>query len=366
VLGLIRANLFRRRARTLLTATGIAVGVATIVALLALTQGIENSARGLIHLGKADLGLFQRDVSDPTASVLPVGLADRVAREPGVAEATPIQLVVEAVPRSPSSLIFGIAPGGFVSRRLVVTAGRRPRGQEVAIGDELADRLGVHAGDALKLKGRRVPVVGVYHSGVTFEDDGLVAPLAFAQALARQPRGATTVAVALMPRARLSTVAHRLERRFPGTITITNPEQAARSSTSFQIVRKAALVIALLALVIGAISVTNTMLLAVLERQGELALLAAVGFGPGRVAVLILGEGVGVSLLGAGLGLGLGVAAGELVVRAFSANAFVSPDVTAWGLGRGLIVGIAIGVLGGVYPAWRVTRLAPAAALARR
>jgi putative ABC transport system permease protein len=365
VLGLIRANLLRRPARTLLTATGIAVGVATIVALLALTQGIEDSARGLIHLGRADLGVFQRSVSDPTASQLPASLARRIARQPGVAEATPIQLVSEAVPGSAASLVFGLAPEGFVARRLVAVSGRRPRGGEAAVGDELAGRLGVRAGDRLRLKGRSVPVVGAFHSGVTFEDDGVVVPLAFAQALARQPQGATTIAVALQPRARLSDVARRLERRFPGTITITNPEQAARSSASFEIVRKAALVIALLALVIGGISVTNTMLMAVLERQRELALLAAVGFGPARVAALILGEGVGVSLLGAGLGLALGVAGGELVVRAFSAGAFVSPDVTAWALGRGLIVGVAIGVLGGLYPAWRVTRLAPAGALAR-
>jgi putative ABC transport system permease protein len=210
-----------------------------------------------------------------------------------------------------------------------------------------------------------VPVVGIFHAGVTFEDDGVVVPLALAQAMAHQPDGATTIAVALRSPARLNDVAHALEGRFPGTVAITNPEQAARSSTSFQIVRKAALVIALLALLIGGISVTNTMLLAVLERQRELALLAAVGFGPARVAALILGEGVGVSLLGAALGLALGVAASEVVVRAFSAGAFVSPDITAWGLGRGLIVGVAIGVLGGLYPAWRVTRLAPAASLAR-
>ena len=46
-------------------------------------------------------------------------------------------------------------------------------------------------------------------------------------------------------------------------------------------------------------------------------------------------------------------------------QAFVSPDITAWGLGRGVLVGVAIGVLGGLYPAWRVTRLMPAESLAR-
>ena len=44
-------------------------------------------------------------------------------------------------------------------------------------------------------------------------------------------------------------------------------------------------------------------------------------------------------------------------------SAYVSPSVTAWALGRGLLVGVAIGVLGGVYPAWRVTRMRPLKAL---
>ena len=66
MLGLIKANVFRRSARTALTAAGIAVGVAAIVALLALSAGLDNTAGQLVHLGRADLGLFQRDAGDPT------------------------------------------------------------------------------------------------------------------------------------------------------------------------------------------------------------------------------------------------------------------------------------------------------------
>ena len=46
-------------------------------------------------------------------------------------------------------------------------------------------------------------------------------------------------------------------------------------------------------------------------------------------------------------------------------GAYVSPSVTAWGLGRGLLVGVTIGVLGGLYPAWRITRMTPLQGLAR-
>jgi ABC-type antimicrobial peptide transport system permease subunit len=70
MLAIITTNLLRRPARTIFTAGGIAVGVATIVALLSFTQGLRNTAAGFVHLGGSDLGVFQANVSDPTATGL--------------------------------------------------------------------------------------------------------------------------------------------------------------------------------------------------------------------------------------------------------------------------------------------------------
>jgi hypothetical protein len=82
VLGLVVTNLARHKARTVATAIGIALGVATIVALLSVGAGLQRAAAGLVHLGDADLGLFQAGVEDPTASVLPTSLAGRLERRP--------------------------------------------------------------------------------------------------------------------------------------------------------------------------------------------------------------------------------------------------------------------------------------------
>ena len=98
--------------------------------------------------------------------------------------------------------------------------------------------------------------------------------------------------------------------------------------------------IVIIALVIGAISVTNTMAMSVLERQGELALLSTVGWSDARVAALVIGEGIGVSVLGAAIGLVLGVLGSLLLVDVMGVGAYVSPSMTAWGLGRGLLVGV--------------------------
>ncbi|HEY2601690.1 MAG TPA: ABC transporter permease, partial [Thermoleophilaceae bacterium] len=106
--GLVVASLRRRMARTLLTALGIGVGVAAVVALISLGDGLKQTAAGFIHLGKADVGLFQSGISDPTASVLPTSMLPKLKAQPGVADATPVQLVVEAIPHQPSAIAFGL------------------------------------------------------------------------------------------------------------------------------------------------------------------------------------------------------------------------------------------------------------------
>src|SRR5437764_2154119 len=106
MLGLIVANVRRRRARTALTAGGIAVGVAAIVALLALSTGLNRTAGQLVHLGRADLGVFQKEAADPTSSVLPLSLVPRIRAQPYVRDVAPIQLVVDDVPHAPAAVVL--------------------------------------------------------------------------------------------------------------------------------------------------------------------------------------------------------------------------------------------------------------------
>ena len=83
--GLVWKNLMRRPVRTLLTGAGVALGVGLIVALLSIAAGTRRTASDLIHLGRADFGLFQSGVSDATRSLLPVPLEREVAQDRGVA-----------------------------------------------------------------------------------------------------------------------------------------------------------------------------------------------------------------------------------------------------------------------------------------
>jgi putative ABC transport system permease protein len=357
----VLSNLARRKARATATAMGIALGVATIVALLSVGSGLERAAGGLVHLGQADLGVFQSGVSDPTASVLPVSLADRLEQRPDIAEATPILLVVEGVRQDPAAVVFGARPDEFFAQRLVVSKGRRAFGPaDVMVGDRLAGQLRLQPGSTLTVKTRRLKVAGIYHTGIFFEDAGAVVDLGVAQRLARRGNEATTVAVQLATDAHQAATRKALRRELSGVQIIGTADEAARAGANGELVRKTVTIIAALALIVGGLGVTNTMAMAVLERKRELALLSAVGWRRLRVAALVLAEGIAVSILGAGLGLILGVIGASWLNDALEVSSVVSPRVTPGTIAQALAIGVAIGVLGGLYPAWRGTSVSGA------
>lgn len=355
---LVLVDLRRHAARTALTALGIAIGVATIVALLGLSAGIERSAAGLIKLGGAELGMFQGGVSELTASSLPQSLAERVRRQPGVADATPIAVATGELRGEPSFLVFGVEPDSFVYRSLVLVAGRPPAGaREAMVGDAAARAHGLDVGSRLRLAAGTFEIVGIYHAGVPFEDQGAALTLDAVERMRERPGDATTIAVKIARGARASDLGDRLGRAFPGTVAISQPGQVSRVDTNSLLVRKAAVVFAALAIVIGGIAVMNTMLMAVFERRAEFALLLAVGWPRRLVADLVLRQGLVLGLGGALAGLVIGVAGADLMARALGASSLVAPRITAGTLAIAVLVAAVTGTVGSLYPAWWVTRL---------
>ena len=92
------SSIRHRPGRTFLTALGTALGIATIVALLAVGAGAQRSAGQFFHLGASDLGLFQKDAADPTTSVLPQSMITQLRRTPGVRRRRGFVLLVERGP----------------------------------------------------------------------------------------------------------------------------------------------------------------------------------------------------------------------------------------------------------------------------
>ncbi|HET9123531.1 MAG TPA: ABC transporter permease [Solirubrobacteraceae bacterium] len=361
------SSLRRRPGRALLMALGTALGIGMIVSLLAVSAGATRTAGELVHLGPGELGLFQKDASDPTTSVLPESLLGTLRKIRWIAAAQGLQLMIGAAPASPGAIVFGALADGFETSRMVFRSGHPyTGGNEIVLGDDLARQLHARIGETLRVARRRMRVVGVYHLGISVQDQGAFIPLSTAQAMTGHAGEVTTIAVKLAPYMRLATARRDLLARFPGLTVITDPGEALRSGANGQLIEKMTLVIVVLALLLGGVGVMNTMLIAVSERRSEFALLSAVGWSGAQVAGLVLTEGVIINLGGAVLGLMLGTLGAPALVDLLGAGAFVTPQLTGWILGRALLIGVLVGVLGGLYPAWRAARLSPARVLAER
>ena len=156
---------------------------------------MRNTASDLIHIGRADFGVFQESASDLTRSLLPRSLAEQIAATSGVDDVAGIYLRVGEVQGRESTLVFGYDPDEFPARRLVIVDGRRPRGDEALVGDTGARTLGLAPGDMVDVERRRFRVAGLYHSGNRFVDGAVVLPLTTVQSLASRPGEVTTFGV---------------------------------------------------------------------------------------------------------------------------------------------------------------------------
>ena len=230
--GLVWRNLLRRPTRTALTAVGVALGVGLIVALLSISAGVSKTAGDLIHVGRADFGLFQKDSSDLTRSLLPDSLKGQIAADKGVAQTARLFLYVTTVSGRDSVLLFGLDPKEFPYGRLVIVSGSRGTGNDALLGDRAAKSMGLKPGDFITVGGHRYKIAGLYHSGDRFEDIGAVLPLPIVQKLAGRPNEVTTIAVIVRPGATPTAVAKRLEARYPGVAAVTEPGQAVKIDTS--------------------------------------------------------------------------------------------------------------------------------------
>jgi putative ABC transport system permease protein len=364
-IGFVWKNLMRRSIRTGLTAAGVAIGVGLIVALLSIAAGVRKTAGDLIHVGRADFGLFQQGASDLTRSLLPESLDARIRDTQGVSDVSAVFLRVSRVEGRDSFLVFGLKPDEFAYRRLVIVAGRRARGNEAMLGDNAARSLKLGPGDIIRVENRRFRIAGLYHSGDRFEDIGLVLPLRTVQALSERPGDVTTFGVAVALGQKPQTVANRLERRFPGTTAVTEPGQVVKVDTSSRLIIDTGWIFSLLALIVGGIGVMNTMAMSVFERIHEIGIMRAVGWPGWRIAGLIVSEAVGIGLLALALGLAGGYAAAELFTERGNLSQLAEPEFTGGVFAWGLAFALGVAVIGALYPAWRAVRLTPIEALRR-
>lgn len=379
-------NLLRRPLRTLLTVFGLAASVAVHASLLAFGQGYERGLRQeldgmgiqmmLVPLGcpyDAAAHVLKGRALDADVT-LPASALDAVRTEPLVAVAAPLFLA--AVPRHTekrTDLWAGIDPE---TRRLkpwlkLANGSQWPQGpRDVVLGAEAAETEMRSPGDKFYNTGtnQELVVSGVLQRTGTSDDSLFFVTLASAQAMAGRPGRLTAVAIRLRDPAQSSRAAARLQT-IPGAQVVTLTEMRGTFLNLLISARTVVLAITLAAIGVSTLGVFNTMTASVLERTGEMAVLRALGASRWNTFCLLGLESVMLAAIGGAVGSAFAWLLGSTVLRlagpllplAVPPRSMTPLTLDALLSSLGLV--LVVGVLAGLHPAWRASRMSPSAAL---
>lgn len=363
-------NLLRRKTRTLLTVIGIAIGVAAIIALGALAEGLEAGYSSILTGNKADLVLSQPDSFDIAYSSIEESVGDQLASAPEVKEISGMLQGFSQVENEPIFFIFGYPEDSFLLERFEIISGedlrsrqtQRIQGRPILLGSAAAEVLNKKVGDSLRLTGSVYRVVGIYQTGDAFEDSGAVLSLDDAQVLLGKPRQVNVLYIRLKDPALKERLSARIERQYPD-LALTGIQEFADNQAMVDMMKGYVWAIGILAILIGGIGMMNSQLMSVLERTREIGVLRALGWSASRVLWMILLETLSVSLLGGVLGIALGYLMLSSLAHFTVLMGMGAANVSQALLLQAFMVVIILGTVGGLYPAWRASRLQPIEAL---
>ena len=380
LVGVAGAGLRTRRLRAALSALGIAIGIAAMVAVLGISESsradllaqLDSLGTNLLRvtpgetffgadakLPEESLGMLGR--VGPVEQVAATGNTDASVRRSDLipeAETGGIS-VLAADPKLLGTLGGELADGRFLNR----ATARYPT---VVLGAKAAERLGIgRAGGQVWLGNRWFTVIGILRPVTLAPEVDRAAMVGFpaAEALLGSEGSPGTVYVRTDP-----DQVEAVREVLPASANPENPNEVRVSRPSDALAAKAAaktaftsllLGLGAVALLVGGVGIANVMVISVLERRSEIGLRRALGATKGNVGVQFLAESLLLALVGGLAGVVLGAA----VTAAYAASRSWSVVVPAPAMAGGLAAALAIGAVAGLYPALRAARLAPTEAL---
>jgi putative ABC transport system permease protein len=386
----LRANWLRG----VLTALGVIIGVASLVALTAISAGAqEGVASDLRRLGPNIILLDGEFVTLPngqmttTDRTLTQGDLAAVAQLPtvdAVGERQIVEMTVSTGRRQTSTILTGIDEtfqrmhNYAAARGRLLTAADDREGREVIVlGTKPARRLfkGAPAiGRTLRILSREFTVVGVYapkgNLGPDNLDNQAFVPITVAKRVlfgGEKIQGADvqvrTQAEVVSTMDEIDTLMAKRHQIIEGRGEDFSTEDqsqiitaAAAATSTFKTLT---LALGAIALVVGGIGIMNIMLVSVTERTREIGIRKALGAEPSRIQAQFLIEALALCVGGGLVGVGIGLVAARVVSRLAGWQTLISPA----SLVIAFVTSLAVGLFFGYYPARRAARLPPAVAM---
>lgn len=363
-------QIVRARVRSLLTIGGIAVAMFLFTSVEAMREGVRSATE--IAAGDATLVVYRENRFCPFSSRLPQYYGDRIERIDGVDAVVPVQILVSncrasldvvtfrGVPRDDLDAMLGGSPQLLEGE----IADWDRRSDSALIGESLATRRGVRAGDRFSAAGITVYVAGIVASDRAQDRNVAYVRLPFLQeSVKRGGTGGvvTQFQVNVEDPKELDDVADRIDAEFASDEhpTSTWPEKAFTGRAARDIVQLVGFAAWLgwgsLAAVLALVA--NAIVLAMRDRIRDHAVLRTLGFTGGLIAWMVLLEGAILGLIGGvigALGSTLMIAFGRfgMTMEGVSIELANDPGITLVGAG----ISVALGLLAGAVPAIRAAR----------
>lgn len=365
---LIARNLLRRGVRTALTVFGLAIGVAAVESLLGIAWGFERSFMTIYETKGIDLVVVKAGV-DRLTSNLDAALEEKLRALPGVKQAVGSLTDVVSFDQTnlTSVLVNGWKPDSMLFKGVRILKGRalhKGDGKVAMLGRVLALNLKKDVGDLVKVSGEPFKVVGVYESDSLFENGGMVVPFTVLQTMMGREGDVSGFVVSARSSAKrdIDALVKRIEANIPGVAAVP-ARDFVQGDNQIRLVKTMAWATSLIAMLLGSLGVLNTMMMAVFERTKEIGVLRALGWRRVRVLFMLLGEAATLGLVGALIGSAIGYIGVKAISYVPMASIFVTSDLPPAVLALGVMLGLSLSVIGGLYPALRAAALEPIEAL---
>lgn len=366
----ILKNPFRVKSRAALSIVGIAIGIMLIVALGAVSEGLKSSSEDSLRVGGTDFIVFPTKMisKDGTPQTINASYVDDVKNFKGVNDVavTSMYYVFSGDTFTSLKYVLGLEPDKLNYFKATVTKGRvfKNNKSEVIIGKIYASSNNKSVGDTINLEDTDFKVTGIFETGSPDMDKEIVTSLERAQYLSKSDE-VQNIYVKLDKGYDVETVKKDFDKEFKdkNLTAVSSVEDSQTFKQQLNMIDGATWAISLLAIVVGGIGIINTMIMSIFERIREIGVLKSVGWTKRRILLMIMGESIVLTCVSAVVGSIIAILGTQALVLYLGPDGIFTVKYTFGLFFNAFIVALIVGVVGGIYPAYKASKMPPTEAL---